>query len=497
MARRRIRAHAAVGGRYGLSSKEFTPAMVKAVLDELGRRCETAPSLHRRDRRRRHHISLAPDWNTTTISTSSRRRRLPCGVLRPRLRRHGRRQQEQHQDHRRETDLHAQGYFVYDSKKAGRSPSPICASAPTDRSSYLIAQAANFVACHQFDVPRSHSTCWTQSPRPGATFLLNSPLRRPRRYGSSCRARCAGADHRQDISRFMSSMPTRVAREAGIGARINTIMQTCFFHLRASCRATRRWTAHQARDREELRRKGAEIVRRNLQAVDERARLPAPGRGGRAGGVPGRARPRRSPTRAPEFVQRVTAHDDGRTSGDLLPVSQLPVDGTFPTRHQQVGKARHRPGDSGLGSRDLHPVRQVRARLPARGDPRQGLRTEALDRWHAAELQVDRVRRKAELPESGVYTLQVAPEDCTGCGSASRSARPRTKNPRHKAINMEPQVGAARAERRELIASSDDLPEIDRGARQHRRQGLAAPRAAVRVLRRLRRLWRDALHQAA
>ena len=223
LAVRRIRA--VIGGRYGLSSKEFTPAMVKAVFDELAKPKPEEP-LHRRHHRRRDAHSRSPydpDFDIEPADVVRAR------VLRPRRRRHGRRQQELDQDHRRGDRQLRPGLLRLRLEEGRRDHrSRTCASARSRSARrYLITQA-NFVACHQFVVPREvrHARA---TPRRAASFLLNARSGRTR-SGTSCRARC-----RQQIIekklKFYVIDAYEVAKETGMGARINTIMQTCFFAI--------------------------------------------------------------------------------------------------------------------------------------------------------------------------------------------------------------------------------------------------------------------------
>ena len=179
-------------GATGLSSKEFTPAMVAGGLRRAGaprRPGRASPSAS-------STTSPAPPLDRTTpTSTSSRPRRVRAVVLRPRLRRHGRRQQEHRsRSSATETALHAQGYFVYDSKKSGAPTVSHLRFGPRpDPRAVPDHGRPSFVGCHQFDFLERFDVLGVAAP--GATFLLNSPLPRRTRSGTSCRARSA-ADHR-------------------------------------------------------------------------------------------------------------------------------------------------------------------------------------------------------------------------------------------------------------------------------------------------------------
>ncbi|HSR71968.1 MAG TPA: pyruvate:ferredoxin (flavodoxin) oxidoreductase, partial [Kiloniellales bacterium] len=309
-----------IGGRYGLSSKEFTPAMAKAVFDELAR---PAP-------KSRFTVGIRDDVSGTSLDYD------PAFVIEPEA------------NHcalfyglgadgtvgankntikiiGEEPGLHAQGYFVYDSKKSGSQtvshlrfgPEPI-------RAPYLV-QSADFVACHQFDFVETLDVL--ERAAPGAIFLLNSS------YGADeVWDRLPRGLQQQMIDKsidFYVIDAYRLAREAGLGSRINTIMQTCYFALAEVIPRERAIDKIKEAIRKTYARKGLEVVRQNCGAVDralahlERVEVPAKA-------TAERDRPPIVPENAPEFVRRVTAvMMAGR--GDELPVGALPADGTYPS----------------------------------------------------------------------------------------------------------------------------------------------------------------------
>ena len=173
-----------------------------------------------------------------------------------------------------------------------------------------------------------------------------------------------------------------------MGGRINTIMQTCFFAISGVLPRDEAIAQIKKAIEKTYGKKGAEVVKRNFAAVDAALEnlheIPA-------GKPSGSAEPHLTvPGEAPDFVQKVTAvMIEGK--GDLLPGQRLPGGRHLAHRHRAVGEAGHRPGDPGLGRHDLHPVQQVRARLPARRDPRQGLRA-GRPRGRARDLQVRRLQ---------------------------------------------------------------------------------------------------------
>ncbi len=414
-----------VGGRYGLSSKEFTPGMVKAVLDELGG-----------DAPRRHvtvgiiddvtHLSVASDAEFLTERDDETRAVFyglgsdgTVGSTKNSAKIIG--------EH---TELRAQGYFVYDSKKSGAvtvshlrfGPRPI-------RSSYLV-QRASFVACHQFDFLERLDVL--ELAEDGATFLLNCPHGPDEAWGRLPReVQTQIIDRRLRL--FVVSADA-LAVELGLGKRINTIMQPCFFSLSGVLPPESAVEAIRESIRKTYGKRGESVVRRNLEAVDRaldalhEVTVPAEASSTR------HRRPA-VPETAPDFVRRVTAMMiEGR--GDLLPVSALPVDGTFPTgtaRYERRSIASEIPiwepslcVDCGLCSL-VCPHAAVRMKVcePAEiaGAP-PGFRSKD---WK------DKVHPGRKL------VIQVAPDDCTGCGVCVDVCPARSKEAvKVKALNMSP-----------------------------------------------------------
>ena len=351
-----------IGGRYGLSSKEFTPAMVKAVLDELN---AAQPKNHFTvgivdDVT---HTSLKPDPEFHTDEPDVRCSLFyglgadgTVGANKNSVKIIG-----------ENTNLHAQGYFVYDSKKAGAitvshlrfSPRPI-------NSTYLI-ERASFVACHQF-VFLDRVNVLGQA-EVGATFLLNSPFgpdevwdRLPQEVQETIL---------QKKLKFYVIDGYGVAKAAGMGGRVNTVMQTCFFALANVLPREEAIEQIKYAIKKTYGKRGEAIVQKNFAAVDASIanlhevkypdkvtstfkRLPAVW-----GDVP-------------DFVERVTGMIIAG-KGDLLPVSAHARGRDVPDGDGEVRETQHRVGNSGLGHEDLHPVRSVFPGLPARRDPFQGV----------------------------------------------------------------------------------------------------------------------------
>ena len=439
-----------VGGRYGLASKEFTPAMARAVLDGLAV-----------GRPRNHftvgiaddvsHTSLPVDTSFQTEDTDGLRAvfyglgsdgTVSANKTAVKIIGEG-------------TDLFAQGYFVYDSKKSGSvTVSHLRMSARPIRSSYLIDQA-NFVACHQFGFLERMDVL--ERAAPGATFLLNSPWPADQVWEHlPVEVQRQIIDKRLD---FWVVDAAKVAREAGLGHRINTVMQPCFFALAGvlpreqAIAAIKRWVS------KAFSRRGEEVVARNFTAIDHavtalaRVAVPATVAGDR------HQRPA-VPAAAPEFVQRVTARMlEGR--GDLLPVSALPVDGAFPTdtaRWEKRSLAAEIPiwdpsicidcGKCAIAC----PHATIRMKVFA---------PEAIE--DAPNGFLSKEFRSRDLPGHRL-TIQIAPDDCTGCGVCVEVCPAHAKGEvKHKAINMTP-IDAYLERERENWDYFLSIPELDRAA---------------------------------
>jgi pyruvate-ferredoxin/flavodoxin oxidoreductase len=424
-----------VGGRYGLASKEFTPAMVKAVLDGLA------------GGRPRNHftVGIADDVSHTSLTVDSSFQTEDTGGLRAVF--YGLGSDGTVSANKTAvkiigegTDLFAQGYFVYDSKKSGSvTVSHLRMSARPIRSSYLIDQA-NFVACHQFGFLERMDVL--ERAAPGATFLLNSPWPADQVWDHlPVEVQRQIIDKRLDVWVVDAA---RVAREAGLGHRINTVMQPCFFALAGVLPRERAIAAIKRWVEKAFSRRGEEVVARNFAAIDHaltalaRVEVPATVTGDR------HQRPA-VPAEAPEFVRRVTARMlEGR--GDLLPVGALPVDGAFPTataRWEKRSLAAEIPiwdpsicidcGKCAIAC--PHATIRMKVFAPEAVE-------EAPDGFLSKEF------RSRDLPGHRL-TIQVAPDDCTGCGVCVEVCPAHAKDEvKHKAINMTPIDAYLERERR-------------------------------------------------
>ena len=427
-----------IGGRYGLSSKEYTPAMAKAALDELS---QPQPKRHftvgiTDDVTR---LSLAVDDDFVTESDKITRAVFfglgadgTVGATKNSVKIIG-----------ENTPLYAQGYFVYDSKKSGAITISHLRFGPTPiESTYLIRQA-DFVACHQFEFMEKLDIL--ALARPGATFLLNSP------YGPDEVWDKLPREAQEQILDKKLKMyvvdALAVAKQAGLAGRINTVTQACFFAISGILPRDEAIAKIKDAIRKTYGKRGETVLNRNFAAVD--ASLAAL----QEVKVPGRATSsitRRPivPKTAPDFVQRVTAIMlDGK--GDLLPVSAMPVDGTFPTGTTQWEKrsiAHEIPiWDANLCTQcALCPLMCPHAAIR--------MNVYSLDHLKGAPEGFKSVpwRGKEGAPYHGwAYTLQVAPDDCTGCGICVDICPTRSKEMvKRKAINLEPKLDHLETERR-------------------------------------------------
>ncbi len=437
-----------VGGRYGLSSKEFTPAMIKAVFDNLAQR---SPKNH-------FTVGIDDDLSHTSLDVDVNFSIEPDDVVRAQFFGLGSdgtvgANKESIKIIGENTDYFAQGYFVYDSKKAGAvtishlrfGPRPI-------RSTYLITKA-NFVACHQ---PFLLETCDVlRDLVPDGTFLLNSPLGPERVWG-----RLPEAVQRRLIeqrAKFFVIDGNKVARHSGLGGRINTVMQTCFFAISGVLPAQDAIDAIKNSIRKTYAKKGDEIVQMNLRAVDESlAHLYEVQ-------VPDAVVPVDSGTngelkRAPEFVRNVLGEImAGR--GDRVPVSALPNDGTYPTGTTQWEK-RNLAGEVPVWD----PQVCIQCGRCVMVCPHAVIRSKVYEPTLLQGAPEMFKSYDARLPEwKGLkYTLQVAVEDCTGCGICVDVCPARNKSEaRLKAINMQPQLPLRERERANWNFFLS-IPEMDR-----------------------------------
>ncbi len=436
-----------LGGRYGLSSKEFTPQMVRAVFDALGQ--PTPP--------RTFTVGINDD--VTHLSLPEARPLDPLGQGVTQALFYGLGSDGTVGANKNsikiigeETDLHVQGYFVYDSKKAGAvtvshlrfGPEPIAAP-------YLIDEA-DFVACHQFDFLAQRDVL--ERAKPGGVFLLNSP------YAADRVWKHLPAEVQQQIRSksltFYVMDAYRVAQQAGMGRRINTVMQTAFFAISGVLPKDVAIEKIKGAIRKSYEKKGPELVRRNLEAVDTALdhlhRVDVP-----TNGEAGLPRPPVVPRHAPDFVQRVTAMLLAG-KGDSLPVSAFPVDGTWPTATSQWEK-RNIATEIPVWD----PQVCIQCNKCVLVCPHAAIRAKVYDQTATAGAPdgFKWVNWKSPPFKGQAYTIAVAPEDCTGCRLCAQVCPAKDKgNPRHKALDMADQrpLREAEGERFDFFLK---LPEVD------------------------------------
>ena len=438
-----------VGGRYGLSSKEFTPAMIKAVFDEL-----------KKDEPKNHFtvginddvtkMSLDYDKNFA-IEIEGMFRGLfyglgadgTVGANKNSIKIIG-----------EETDNFAQGYFVYDSKKSGSTTvSHLRFGKKPIKSTYLI-QKSDFVACHQFTLLEKFDML--KDLKEGGVFLLNSPF---------------------DVDETLKKLPKRVtqqikdkklnfyvidgysvAKETGMGSRVNTIMQTCFFAISGVLEKDEAIEQIKKSIKKSYGMKGDEIVKKNFNAVDKTLenlhKVDISAMKLSEVEIP--------PTvseKAPEYVKKTLAKImEGL--GDDIPVSQMPIDGTFPSATAQWEKR-----NIALEVPAWDPDICIQCGKCAVICPHATIRIKAYDEKALVNVPPTFKHMKAkgkEFEEGTEYSIQVAVEDCTGCGLCVEICPAKNKKEvKLKALNMVPQFPLREQER----ANWDyflELPEFDR-----------------------------------
>jgi pyruvate-ferredoxin/flavodoxin oxidoreductase len=437
-----------VGGRYGLSSKEFTPAMIRGVFEEMKKENpKNYFSIGIHDDVTDNSIDYDPGFSVEGDVTRCLFYGLGAdgtvGANKNSIKIIG-----------EDTPNHAQGYFSYDSRKSGTvTVSHLRFGAKPIRSTYLVDKA-NFIACHQFVFLERYDML--RDAVEGATFLLNSP------YGpDEVWDRIPRSVQRRIIDRkirFYVIDGYKVAKETGMGARVNTIMQTCFFAISGVLPRDEAIDAIKKSIKKTYGSKGEEVVRKNFRAVEEtlanlfEVEVPA-------SPTSSIEKPPAVPEEAPDFVQTFTARIiEGE--GDRLPVSAFSVDGTFPT-----GTARWEKRNIALEIPSWDPNTCIQCGKCAISCPHASIRIKAYDARHLdkAPPTFKHMQAKGKDLEPGMmYTVQVAPEDCTGCGVCVGMCPARNrKEPRLKAINMVPQPPVRLAER-ENFRFFLELPEYDR-----------------------------------
>ena len=436
-----------VGGRYGLSSKEFNPAMIKSVFDNLKQeKSNNHFTVGIIDDVTNTNLGWDPEWSIEPDDVSR------CmfyglgsdgtvGANKNSIKIIG-----------EKTDNYAQGYFVYDSKKAGATtvshlrfgPRPI-------HSTYLISDA-NFVACHNFTFLEKFDML--KNARKGGTFLLNAPY---------------GADEVWDY------MPKKVqkqiidkeldfyvinaydlAEDLGLGSRINTIMQTVFFKITDIMPDDVAIPAIKEYIQKSYGSKGEAVVKMNVDAVDaalenfEKVDYPSEV-------TSSKEMPPVVPETAPEFVKEVTARIIAK-EGDEIPVSKLPADGTYPT-----GTTQYEKRNIAVKIPEWDPDICIQCGMCSFVCPHATIRIKAYDKKYAenAPDTFKHAQAKGKNMDDKYFTVQVAPEDCTGCAMCVRVCPAKSKEEEgKKAINMVDQIPLREQEAKNFDYFVD-IPETD------------------------------------
>jgi pyruvate-ferredoxin/flavodoxin oxidoreductase len=439
---------AIVGGRYGLSSKEFTPSMVKAVFDLL---CEPHPKNH-------FTVGINDDVTHTSISYDPGFSIEPDDVVRAVFYGLGAdgtvgANKNSIKIIGENTDNYAQGYFVYDSKKSGSTTTSHLRFGPNPiRSPYLIT-SANFIACHQPVFLERYDML--QEAEEGGVFLLNSAFGPEEVWDQLPQQTQAQIIEKR--LRFFVIDALKVARASGMGGRINTVMQVCFFAISGVLPRQEAIDAIKHSIEKTYAKKGEEVIAMNLKAVDntlENLHEVAVPQTVTSQLVLGEV----VPASAPEFVRDVLGAMIARR-GDYLPVSAMPVDGTYPsgtTQYEKRNLATEIPV--------WDPAICIQCSKCALVCPHAVIRIKAVEPAVLTEAPetFKHVPAKETDWQGLEYTIQVSPEDCTGCGICVDVCPAKNKSAlNQKAINMRPQ-----APLRESESINWDyflkLPELDR-----------------------------------
>ena len=436
-----------IGGRYGLSSKEYTPSIVKAVFEEA---TKSKPKNH-------FTVGINDDVTGTSLDIPDFELDLPStiqavfiglgsdgtvGANKNSIKIIG-----------EETDNFAQGYFVYDSKKAGaRTVSHLRFGPEPIRQTCLIT-AANFVGCHQSIFLEKYDVLGYAAD--GATFLLNSPYNVDEVWNKLPRSVQEAMIAKK--LKFFVIDAYMVAKETGMGVRINTIMQTCFFAISGVLPKDEAIQKIKDAIKKTYGRKGDEVVQQNYNAVDQTLanlfKVDYPNIVTSTIVMPPTV-----PEEAPEFVKRVTAKII-RMDGDSIPVSDMPADGSWPTGTTQWEKR-----NVALEIPVWEPDTCIQCGFCSLVCPHAAIRMKVYDKEllsSAPDTFKSADARGAKF-EGMKFTVQVAPEDCTGCGTCVHVCPAKSKeDPEKKAINLFYQP-PLRVPERENYSFFLDIPDFDR-----------------------------------
>lgn len=430
-----------VGGRYGLASKEFTPGMVKAIYDELSK---DKPQ-------RRFTVGISDDVTGLSLTVdpafqidiSDEQRAVFFGLGSDGTVGANKNSVKIIADN---TDLYAQGYFVYDSKKSGAITVSHLRFSPQPIKSAFLLDDAQFVACHHFVFLERYDVLRYAAPR--GTLLLNAPY-----PADEIWSRLPAPVQKAIIDKGLKVFTidaSKVAQKAGMGGRVNTIMQTCFFALAGVLPKDEAIAAIRKAIQKTYGKKSQKVVEKNFAAVDmtlahlEEVAVPHD--------INGAELPPVVPSDAPEFVRTVTAAMLAG-QGDAIPVSALPVDGTWPVGTAKFEK-RNIADDIPVWTSD----KCIQCNKCVMVCPHAALRAKAIETQllEYAPTSLKSVPFKGkEIKGDYRYVLQVAPEDCTGCNLCAKAC------PVEGTLTMEPKAPLLETERTNFDAFLK-LPDLDR-----------------------------------
>ncbi|MDD5365594.1 MAG: pyruvate:ferredoxin (flavodoxin) oxidoreductase [Gallionellaceae bacterium] len=445
-----------IGGRYGLAGKEFTPGMVKAVFDALAGGWQSPFSVGIQDDL--SHLSL--DWDPGFRTDAARACQAAVfwglgadGTVSA--------NKNSIKIIGAATGLHAQGYFVYDSKKSGAvTVSHLRFGPAVIRSAYQVEPGmARFVACHQPNFLDRHDMLAHAAP--GAVFLVNTPTP-PGEVWDSLPAGVQGQIVAKGLEVHVIDA-YRVAEQAGMGRRINTVMQTCFFAISGILPRAEAIAAIKRAVEQTYGRKSAEVVALNHRAIDmtlanlHRVELPQ--------GATARVKTDRYAGQAlPAFVEAVTLPLI-RGQGNELPVSAFPPDGVWP-----VGTSKYEKRNIALEIPVWDAELCTQCGKCVFVCPHAAIRSRAFPAAAAtaAPATFKHVPAKSkEYPAGTEISYQVAPEDCTGCGDCIEACPIHDKaEPNRRAINLQA-VAPLREQEGANFVFFETLPEFDRCLVRH------------------------------
>ncbi len=437
-----------IGGRYGLSSKEFTPAMVKATYDELQR---DKPKLH-------FCVGVVDDVTHTSLDVDPEFDIEPDKVVRGVFFGLGSdgtvgANKNSIKIIGEETPNWAQGYFVYDSKKSGAMTISHLRFGPDTIHSPYLVKRASFVACHHYPFMDRYDVL--EYAAPGAVFLLNTQYSADEIWDQL--AREVQTQIIDKKLKFYVIDAYSVAKDTGMGRRINTIMQTCFFAISGVLERNEAIASIKHSIKKTYEKKGESVVQQNFAAVDHTLahlfEVKVPSQPTATRSLPPVVAPE-----APDFVKNVTSMMMVN-KGDLLPVSAFSPDGTWPT-----GTTKWEKRNIALDLPVWDSSICIQCNKCVMVCPHASIRAKVYGPEHLAGAPetFQSTPFKGKEFRGMQFTIQIAPEDCTGCTLCAMVCPSKDKaNPKHKALEMHPQLPRLEKER-ENFAFFLNLPEVDR-----------------------------------